>query len=99
MSMGFQITQEDVEVVLGSYNATIPSDMEEIMSIIDDVEISEAALSVDVDSDEDEEEVLMKQTEVAYDEIAWQLYQEGYITKKQIKLYGNTDLLHRTQEN
>lgn len=97
MSMGFQITQDDVETVLGSYNVTIPSDMEDIMSMIDDAEISQAALSVDIDPDDDDEEILMKQTEAAYDEIAWQLYEEGFITKEQIKLYGNTDLLHRTQ--
>lgn len=95
MSMEFQITQDDVEAVLDSYNISYDNRIEEIMEMIDDVEVSKAALAIDIDPYDDNEETLLKQTEAAYDEIAWQLYQEGFITKKQIEQYGNTDLLHR----
>lgn len=95
--MEFQITQDDVETVLDSYNASYTNRIDEIMDMIDDSEVSNAALSVDIDPYDDDEETLMKQTEVAYDEIAWQLYKEGFITKNQIQLYGNTDLLKRTE--
>lgn len=97
MSMEFQITQDDVETVLDSYNASYTNRIDEIMDMIDDSKVSNAALSVDIDPYDDDEETLMKQTEVAYDEIAWQLYKEGFITKNQIQLYGNTDLLKRTE--
>lgn len=97
MSMGFQITEDDVQTVLDSYNTVTNESMEEVMSIIDDNAVSEAALSVDIDPDDDDEEILMKQTEAAYDEIAWQLYQQGYINQKQIEVYGNTDLLKRVE--
>lgn len=97
MSMEFQITQDDVETVLRSYNASYTNRIDEIMDMIDDSEVSNAAMSVDIDPYDDDEETLMKQTEVAYDEIAWQLYKEGFITKNHIQLYGNTDLLKRTE--
>lgn len=94
MSMGFQVTDDDIINVLNSHNAEVPEDIEEVMAIIDDVEIEKEALSIDIDSDDDEY-ILMKQTEAAYDEIAWQLYQAGFITEKQIEKYGNVNILNK----
>lgn len=97
MTMSFEITQDDVLNVLNSYNVKLPFNMEEIMSIIDDENVSQAALSVDIGDEEDDEEVIDKQTEAAYDEIAWQLFQSNFINKKQIEKYGNTLLLSRIE--
>lgn len=92
----FQITQDDVENVLASHNVSYDdATMDDIMAAIDDGEISYAALCVDVDLDDDDDDVLEKQTEAAYDEIAWQLYQGGFIQEWQIEKYGNKDLLSR----
>lgn len=97
MSMGFQITESDVTNVLDSHNVDIPADMEDIMSMIDDAEVESAALSVDIDPDDDEDLIFLNQTEAAYDEIAWQLYKAGFISKEQISKYGNTDILTRVE--
>ena len=90
--MGFQITEEDVVNVLKSHNAFNAHDinMEDIMSMIDDDEISKAALDEDID---DDEVTLTKQTDVAYDVIAKQLLNFGYITVEQVKEYGNVAIL------
>lgn len=97
MSMGFEITQDDVEIVLDNYNTVTNQTIEDIMAMIDDNAVSKAALSVDINPEDDDEEILLKQTEAAYDEIAWQLYQQGFINQKQIEIYGNTDLLQRVE--
>lgn len=88
--MEFQITQEDVLNVLNSYQVT-GFDIEEVMVIIDDDQVSSAALSADID--DDDETTLENQTQVAYDEIAKQLFDAGYITKEQVKKFGNTAIL------
>ena len=97
MSMAFEVTQHDVSHVLNSHNVEVPSDMDEVMAIIADSEIEKAALSVDIDPDDDEDYIFIKQTEAAYDEIAWQLYQAGFITEQQIDKYGNPNLLNRVE--
>ena len=91
MNMHFEITQDDVINVLNSHKAS-SDNIEEIMEIIDDDTISDAAMNAQIDID-DEEETLNAQTEVAYDEIAKQLLEAGYITPEQIKKYGNISLL------
>lgn len=95
MSIGFEISQDDVLNVLSSYNVEIKDQIDDIMVIIDDDEISEVAMSIDFSEDEDDSEILMKQTEAAYDEIAWQLFQAGFITEGQIDKYGNRLLIER----
>lgn len=95
--MDFQITEDDVLNVLTSHNVKVPSNMEEIMSMIDDAEIAQAALSVEINEDEDEDEIMDKQTDAAYNEIAWQLLQAGFISKEQISAYGNSVLLSREE--
>lgn len=50
-------------------------------------------MSVDIDAEEDDDSIMNKQTDAAYDEIAWQLYQAGKITKEQIQKYGNPIIL------
>lgn len=97
MSMGFQVTDDDIKNVLNSHNAEMPEDIGEVMCIIDDVEIEKAALSVDIDPDDDDDYIFIKQTEAAYDEIAWQLFKSGFITDKQIEKYGNSKLLNRVE--
>lgn len=95
MSIGFEISQDDVLNVLSSYNVEIKDDIDEIMIIIDDDEISDVAMSVDFTEDEDDEDILMRQTEAAYDEIAWQLFKAGFISEEQIDKYGNRLLIER----
>ena len=95
IDLAFEITQDDVFNVLSSYNVEIKDSIESIMEVIDDVEISSAALSIDFDESEDNEDILFKQTEAAYDEIAWQLYQAGFIQKSNVEKYGNINLLTR----
>lgn len=97
--MAFQITEDDVVNVLNSHNVDLEDSMESVMLMIDDVEIDKAALSVDIDPEDDDNDILMKQTEAAYDEIAWQLFQAGFITENQISKYGNPDLLKKMIEN
>ena len=97
MSMGFQINDDDILNVLSSHNAQTPENLDEVMAIIDDEQIEKAALSVDIDPDDDEDYIFIKQTEAAYDEIAWQLYQSGFITEKEIEKYGNSKLLDRVE--
>lgn len=97
--MAFQITEDDVVNVLNSHNVDLEDSMESVMLMIDDVEIDKAALSIDIDPEDDDNDILMKQTEAAYDEIAWQLFQAGFITENQISKYGNPDLLKKMIEN
>lgn len=98
MSIGFEISQDDVLNVLSSYNVEMKDDIDDIMVIIDDEEISQVAMSVDFTEDEDDSEILMKQTEAAYDEIAWQLFQAGFIQEFQIEKYGNRLLIDRLKQ-
>ena len=98
MSIGFEISQDDVLNVLSSYNVEVKDDIDDIMVIIDDEEISQVAMSVDFTEDEDDSEILMKQTEAAYDEIAWQLFQAGFIQEFQIEKYGNRLLIDRLKQ-
>lgn len=93
MNMGFQISEEDIINVLNSHQVTLSDSIDNIMSIIDDDKVSNAALSVDIDAEEDDDSIMNKQTDAAYDEIAWQLYQAGKITKEQIQKYGNPIIL------
>lgn len=93
MNMGFQISEEDIINVLNSHQVTLSDSIDNIMSIIDDDKVSKAALSVDIDAEEDDDSIMNKQTDAAYDEIAWQLYQAGKITKEQIQNYGNPIIL------
>lgn len=50
-------------------------------------------MSVDFGEEEDWDNVLDKQTDAAYDEIALQLLRAGVINDEQIKAYGNKELL------
>lgn len=93
MNMGFQISEEDIINVLNSHQVTLSDSIDNIMSIIDDDKVSNAALSVDIEAEEDDDSIMNKQTDAAYDEIAWQLYQAGKITKEQIQKYGNPIIL------
>lgn len=93
MSIGFEISQDDVLNVLSSFNVEVKEDIEDIMLVIDEDEISDVAIKVDFS--EDDSEILMKQTEVAYDEIAWQLFQAGFIQENHIDKYGNRLLIER----
>lgn len=95
MSIGFEISQDDVLNVLSSFNIDVKEDIEDIMLVIDEDEISDVAMKVDFSEAEDDSEILMKQTEVAYDEIAWQLFQAGFIQENHIDKYGNRLLIER----
>lgn len=90
-NLGFQITDEDVENVLTSYsvNSVDEDKIREIMSKIDDDLVSSAALSVEFLMDEDDEDILNRQTEAAYNEIARQLKDLGYIGIKNQTKFGN----------
>ena len=82
--MTYQLTQNDVEAVLESYNVS-NFNIEKIMVIIDDDSIYQACAEF---NDE------VTQMEVAYDQIAKQLYQQGYISKEQVQDFGNSDILN-----
>lgn len=98
MSYAFEVTHEDIFVILHSHHVQMDDDMiNSILDSLDDDLITKAVLSVDIDGDDDE--VLHKQTEVAYDAIALQLLNSGYITEDQIRKYGNPDLLNMYSQN
>lgn len=99
MNMSFQITEDDIMNVLDSHNVDLKDSIECVMEIIDDNEIDNAALSVDIGPEDDDDDILMKQTDAAYDEIAWQLFQAGFISENQISKYGNPDLLKKVIKN
>jgi uncharacterized Fe-S cluster-containing radical SAM superfamily protein len=98
MSLGFQITQDDIRNVLNNYQVKYTKEqLEEISSLIDDGLVEEVAISIDFtidfEIDFNDEEILNKQTDAAYDEIARQLYELNYISKEQIEIYGNIKIL------
>lgn len=82
--MTYQLTQQDVQAVLESYNVS-NYDIQQIMVIMDDDAIAKAC-------QESEDET--QQMEIAYDEIAKQLYQQNYITKEQVQEFGNVAILN-----
>lgn len=95
MIVGFTISDEDIRTVLESHNVFFSDEkIEEIMAGIDDNEVQEAAFSVDYNEEEDDCDILDKQTEAAYDEIAKQLYELEYLTKEDILQYGNPVILN-----
>ena len=94
MNNGFQITQDDIETVLQSYGVTYSQEsLEKISELIEDSEVSSAAMSVDYSEGESDDDILDKQTEAAYDEIAKQLFKLNIITKEQVLANGNTLIL------
>ena len=82
--MTYQLTQQDVQAVLESYNVSNYG-IQHIMVIMDDDAIAKAC-------QESEDET--QQMEIAYDEIAKQLYQQNYITKEQVQEFGNVAILN-----
>ena len=82
--MTYQLTQQDVQAVLESYNVS-NYDIQKIMIVMDDDAIAKAC-------QESEDET--QQMEIAYDEIAKQLYQQNYITKEQVQEFGNVAILN-----
>lgn len=68
--------------------------MKDIFDLIDDDEVSDYALSAEFDEEESDEDILNKQIECAYDNIALQLYREGVIPKENIEKYGNSAILY-----
>lgn len=82
--MTYQLTQQDVQAVLESYNVS-NYDIQKIMIVMDDDAIAKAC-------QESEDET--QQMEIAYDEIAKQLYQQNYITKEQVQEFGNIAILN-----
>jgi hypothetical protein len=96
MSLGFEITQDDVLNVLKSHQSSksfIEKNIDDIMSMIDDDEILSAVFAYDYDEYKTDEEILTDQTEIAYNEIAKQLYELNYITKEQIEKFGNKNII------
>lgn len=95
MIVGFTISDDDVRTVLENHHVFFSDEkIEEIMSGIDDNQVQDAAFSVEFDEKEDNCEILDKQTEAAYDEIAKQLYQQEYLKKEDILKYGNPVILN-----
>lgn len=82
--MTYQLTQQDVQAVLESYNVS-NYDIQKIMIVMDDDAIAKAC-------QESEDET--QQMEIAYDEIAKQLYEQNYISKEQVQEFGNVAILN-----
>lgn len=92
---GFEISVDDIENVLNSHKVDFtPKDLVSYSELIDYDVVSDAAMNVDFSKEEDWSDVLDKQTEAAYDEIALQLLRAGVISDEQVKVYGNKDLLN-----
>lgn len=96
MNLAFTITEDDIINVLNNHNIKFnQTKLEEILEIIDDNQVSESALNIDMDVNDDDISILDKQTEEAYNEIARQLYKSGYLSKDDIKDYGNPMILYQ----
>lgn len=96
MSHAFEMSEYDVENVLELHQVKYTEkSLEQMMSIIDENEVTEAALSAIFDENDADDAILEKQTETAYEEIAWQLFKAGFIKKRQIEKFGNKELLNR----
>lgn len=94
MNLGFEITKQDIENVLNSYGEKVnKKELEDISINIDDELVAREALFVDFDCEMSEEDILEKQTDAAYDEIARQLYCNGVLTKEAISKYGNISII------
>lgn len=93
-NMAFGISQDDVENVLYSYGVS-PSnlDMDAVMSIIDDDMVADMALRADFNMDDSDDEILNKQTELAYGEIAKQLFTAGFIKKENVEKFGDKNII------
>lgn len=95
MIVGFTISDDDIRSVLKNHQVYFSDEkIDDIMTCIDDAEVQEAAFSVDFNEAEDNCDILDKQTDAAYDEIAKQLYELKYLTKEDILEYGNPAILN-----
>jgi ribosomal protein L16 Arg81 hydroxylase len=94
MNQGFEITQDDIENVLVSHGKNFTQEeIESIAEGIDDDIVASAVFAVEYDEEMSDEEILDKQTEAAYDEIASQLYENGVLTKEDVLKYGNPNII------
>lgn len=90
--LAFEISKEDIITVLESHNVFLKGKkLQEATDSIDDDSVADAALSVDFDMNDDD--ILDNQLEAAYDDIAKQLYENGYLKDTDIAKYGNPAIL------
>lgn len=92
IDLAFEINKDDIITVLESHHVSLKGKkLQDATNSIDDDSVLDAVLSVDFDMND--EDILDKQLEAAYDEIAKQLYENGYIKDLDIAKYGNPTIL------
>ncbi len=91
---GFEVSVDDIKNVLNSHKVDFaPEDLRSYSELIDYDAVSDVAMNVDYGESEDWDDVLDKQTNAAYDEIALQLLRAGVVSDERVNLYGNKELL------
>lgn len=91
---GFEISNDDIDNVLARYGVVLaPGALEDAYDQVDADAVARVALSVDIAEGEDDEDVLARQTDAAYDDIAAQLVERGIIPLQAVVKAGNKGLL------